>query len=76
MINKILEIIEEIKPECNVSSTSMLLDDGIMDSFDMIMFVGELNEAFDVEIGVEEFVPENFASPLTIETLINTLRKG
>ena len=76
MINKIIEIIEEIKPGCTVEKESLLLDDGIMDSFDMIMFVGELNEAFDVEIGAEEFVPENFQSPLTIETLIQTLRKG
>lgn len=75
-MNKIIEIIEEIKPGVTVEKDSLLLEDGIMDSFDMIMFVGELNEAFDVEIGAEEFIPENFQSPSTIENLIITLRKG
>lgn len=76
MINQIIEIIKEIKPGAEVKEDSHLIDDGIMDSFDMIMFVGELNEAFDVEIGVEEFIPENFESPKTLEALIQTLRKG
>lgn len=76
MINQIIEIIKEIKPGAEVKEDSHLIDDGIMDSFDMIMFVGELNDAFDVEIGVEEFIPENFESPKTLEALIQTLRKG
>lgn len=75
-MEKILNIIKEMKPGIQVDIDSKILEEDILDSFDMIMFVGELNEAFDVEIGVEEFIPENFESVKTIHQLINQLKEA
>ena len=52
-----------------------LIDDEILDSFDIISIVGELNEAFDVEISVDELLPENFNSPDAMVELITKLQE-
>ncbi len=74
-MEKLLEILEEISPGTNFVGEKELIDSGIIDSFDVIMLVGEINEAFDVEISVEHFLPENFNSVEDIMRLINELSK-
>ena len=37
------------------------------------MLVGELNEAFDISIGAEDLVPENFNSAQAIYALVQRL---
>lgn len=65
------KILKELRPEIDVTSTS-LIDDGILDSFDMVTLVGELMDAFDVELSVEDIVPENFNSMEAMMKLITS----
>ena len=73
-MDRIIEILEEVKPGVDFSKTDGLIDDGILDSFDIVMLVGELNDAFDVHIGVEDLLPENFNSVEAIHALISRLK--
>ena len=50
--------------------TTILIDDGLIDSLDIVAVVTELMEAFDVELGVDDLTPENFNSVEAIEDLI------
>ena len=73
MKEKIKEIIEDITGEA-VEDTTEIIEEGILDSFDIVTLVIELNDAFDVKIQVSELLPENFANVLAIEKLIKSLQ--
>lgn len=59
-MDELMEILEELRPDVEFENENKLIDDGILDSFDIVSLVGELNDAFDVSINVEDLLPENF----------------
>lgn len=73
MKEKIKEIIEDVTGEA-VDDTTEIIEEGILDSFDIVTLVIELNDAFGVKIQVSELLPENFANVLAIEKLIKSLQ--
>ena len=73
MKKKIKEIIEDVTGEA-VEDTTEIIEEGILDSFDIVTLVIELNDAFGVKIQVSELLPENFANVLAIEKLIKSLQ--
>ena len=75
-MDKLLEILRTVRPDIDFQTTENLIDDGILDSFDIVMLVGELNEAFDIQIGVEELLPENFNDVPAMQALIVKLQAG
>ena len=58
----ILQILEELHADIDFEKEEQLVDDKILDSFDMVTLVSELGEEFDIEITAKEFVAENFNS--------------
>ena len=52
-----------------------LIDDSILDSFDIISIVGELNEHYDIEIDVEDLEPDNFNTAEAILKLVTKLQE-
>lgn len=73
-MNKLLKILSDVRPDVDFSETELLIENGILDSFDIVMLVGELNEEYEIKIGVEDLVPENFNSVDAIMNLINRLK--
>ena len=62
MRETILEILTGVRSDVDFENNTKLIDDGILESLDIVAIVGELNDEFDVEISVEDLVPENFNS--------------
>lgn len=58
----ILEILKELHEDVDFEKEEALVDDKILDSFDLVTLVAELGEEFDVEITARDFVEENFNS--------------
>ena len=69
-MEKLLEILGKIKPDVDFKTTENLIEDGILDSFDIVTLVAQIADEFDVEISVKDIVPENFYSAETIYNLI------
>ncbi len=76
MEEKLFEILEDARGDVDFHNENQkLIDDAILDSFDIISIVGEMNDAFDIEISVEELLPENFNSPAAMMELIRKLQE-
>ena len=59
---ELLEILEELHPEIDFESEESLIDDKLLDSFDVVTLVTEIGSAFDIELTAADMVPENFNS--------------
>ena len=76
MRETILEILADINPDVDFGSENAIIDDKLLDSFDIVTLVGELNDAFDISITVVDLVPENFNSVAAMEALVDRLQNG
>ena len=72
-MEKIIEILEEIKPGIDYESEGALISDGILESFEIVTLVARLNSEFDIEIEVKDIVPENFETVEAIDNLVKKL---
>jgi len=69
-MDRLLEILTDLRPDVDFETEKSLVDDNIFDSFDIISLIGAIDEEYDIEIGVEDIVPENFNSAESIDKLI------
>ena len=74
-MEELMNILTNLRPVIDFNTADKLIDDEILDSFDIITLVGEVNEAFDVQIGVEDLLPENFNSAAAMMALITRLQE-
>ena len=57
MREKIIEILNEICPGNDFENETAIIDDGIIDSLDIVAVISELMEEFDVQLGVNDLNP-------------------
>lgn len=74
-MEKLLEILNGIRPDVDFENETALIDDGILDSFDVVAIISEIDDAFDVQIRITELDPDNFNSAEAIWKLVNDLKK-
>ena len=73
-MDEMMKILKGIRPDVDFENATKLIDDGILDSFDIITIVSEFNEAFDIEIAVEDLEPYNFNTVKAMHELITKLQ--
>lgn len=64
------EILQEIRPEFDFTTSQDFMADGMLDSFDMMTLVATLDKTFQISIPGTEILPENFKNLQTIEELL------
>ena len=72
MKEKLLALRDEIRPDVAFENEMLLIDGGVLDSFDIISIVQEMNEAFDIDIDMDALEPENFN---TVEAMMELIKK-
>ena len=70
MNNKIIDIINSVRPEIQFNTEQDTELFGVLDSLDIILIVEELEKQFGISIEAEQIVPENFASLRTLEAFV------
>ena len=73
-MEELMNILTETCPGIDFEGQERLIDDGILTSLDIVTIVSELMEVFEVEISVDDLVPENFNTVQAIWDLINARR--
>ena len=72
-MDELMQILEELRPDVDFENETALITDGVLDSFDIVALVGELNDAFDIEIKPSDLIPANFNSAKAIAALVEKL---
>lgn len=69
-MEQIYDILLEIRPENDFKSSEDFIEDGLLDSFDVITLIDMLEEKFGISIDGLDIVPENFCSASAISELV------
>ena len=72
-MEELLGILKGIRPDVDFANETALIDDGILDSFDVVSIISEIDNVFGVQIRITELDPENFNSAEAIWQLVQTL---
>lgn len=74
MKEQVLKILKGVRQDVDFEKETALIDDYILDSFDIISIVSDLNTEFDIEISADELEPENFNTLDAIVKLVKSLQ--
>ena len=72
-MEKLLEILSSIRSDVDFANEENLVDGGILDSFDIVAIVGELCDAYDISMSVDDLEPVNFNSTAAILALVERI---
>ena len=72
-MDELLEILKDLHDDVDYETCTSLIDDRILDSFDIVTLVAEVDDKLDVQIPPEELIPENFNSASALWALIQRL---
>ena len=73
-MDKLMRILSELRSDIDFETENALIDGGMLDSFDIVTLVAEIDDAFGIEIPAEALIPENFNSARAIFALIRQLQ--
>lgn len=66
----IIEILSGLHPEIDFLAAGSLIDGGVLDSFDIVTIVAEINDKYDITVPPEEISPENFNSAKALHAMV------
>lgn len=72
-MDRIYDMLEELKPEQDFKTSTDFIEDGMLDSFDIISLISMLEEEYDIVVDGLDVVPENFVS---VESIIELVKKS
>ncbi len=72
-MNELIEILSELHDDVDFATETGLIENGILNSLDIVSIITEVSDRFDVQIPAEEIMPENFDSAEALWALITRL---
>ena len=75
MYEQVNGLLKEIKPTKDLGAIDDIIEGGYLDSFELMSLIGGLCDLFEIEIDVDDIVPENFNSVNAIVAMVERLKK-
>ena len=73
-MEELLRIMSEVRPDIDFETEDKLIDNEMLDSLDIVAIVTDVNDEFEVDINVNDLLPENFNSAKALYELIQKLQ--
>jgi acyl carrier protein len=70
-MQRILSILQGVRPEFDFTTSQDFIGDGMLDSLDIVMLVSDLDKAYGISISGMDIVPEYFQNIASIQTLLH-----
>ena len=74
-MEELLEILNDINPDVDYETEDRLIDGKVYDSFSIITLISAISDAFDIELGPEYLIPENFNSAAAMWAMIQKIQE-
>lgn len=72
-MERIIELLEEIKEDIDYANETSLIDDELLDSFDILQLISALDDEFDISIPAAMIIPQNFNSVEALWEMVQEL---
>ncbi|WP_191015563.1 phosphopantetheine-binding protein [Treponema zioleckii] len=73
-MDQLLNILKDLAPDVDFATATGLIDNGILDSFDIVQLVTTLKDTFDIDITPADIIPENFNSAEAMWAMVQRLQ--
>ncbi len=74
MRDQVIKILSELRPEFDFTQEGIdFIEEGMLDSFDLVSLVTELDQTFGISIDGIDILPENFS---TVDAIVCLLTKN
>lgn len=73
-MEELLALLKDILPKVDFENSDDLVDDGVLDSLDIVSIISELSSNYDIEIPSDEITPENFNNAEAILAMVERLQ--
>ena len=74
-MEELLEILNGLHDDVDYENEDHLIDNGILDSLDIVTLIAEISDRFGVTITARDIAPENFNSAAAMASLIRRLEE-
>lgn len=72
IMDRLIELLQEIKEDIDYVNETALIDDELLDSFDILQLISAIDDEFEVAIPAAMIIPQNFNS---VEALWNMIQE-
>lgn len=72
-LDHMIELLEDVKGNVDYENCITLVDDRVLDSFDILSIISSINDEFDVSVPAKDIVPDNFNSAQAMLEMVKRL---
>ena len=73
-MEKLLEILSDIRPDVDFATEEGLIDNGILGSLEIMSIIAEITDEFDIVVSPADIIPDNFNSAKALWAMIERLK--